>query len=178
MSELSHGEQALVDWCRSFMEFVPQEAAYDDDGVAVMRQGCVKVLGTPAGDDWRLTPDEAAAVVAGSRTWPEGRVGTDDEAYGTPQLRAACQAWLQVYADEPLDDAPRLQATRSACEKIAQAGADGPADLTWMEARAIRLLVRDSEDWQWVERNHDVIMAEIRPRTSLGRAWDRLRGRG
>ncbi len=170
-------EQQLAAWCGAFMAYVPQHAADEDDRVTLMRSACVKVLGTPPGDDWRLTVEEASAVIAAFRTWPDGRVGADPEIYTAPEMRAACTAWLATPKDADYFNWSRPQDTRSACQKITSAPSNEPPDLSWDEAHAIRLMIRDAADWQWVQKYGPQLQNAIRPRTALGRAWDRLRGR-
>lgn len=161
------------------MAYVPQEASDADEEYGVVRTACVKIVGTPEGDGWRdwgLTLDEAGVIAVAKRKWPDGRVGTHDDVYASEGMRSACVAWLVAWADRPMDDAPRLQATLTACEKITTAAGGVPPALSWHEAHAIRLMVEDARDWAWVEEHGPSL--PLRQRTALGALWDRVRGRG
>lgn len=171
-------EHPAVTWCRAFMAYVPQEASDADQDYGVVRAACVKIVASPEGDGWRawgLTLDEASVLANAKRKWPDGRVGTFDHVYASDGLRSSCAAWLAAWADEPMDDAPRLQATRSACEKITTATGGVPPRLSWHEADAIRLMVEDAREWASVQEFAATV--PLRERTALGHMWDRLRGR-
>lgn len=163
----------LPEWCRAFLAFVPQAAADGDTHLASVRSACVKIMGSPAGDDPRLTLDEASSLVAAFRTWPDGKAGTSPDLYRSEALRRWCTAWLDGPTDEP-DAPPEFLATRVACQKTVATVPGKTLALSWAEARALNQTLRTLDDMDIASG----ISVPLRERTALGRLWDRLRGDG